>query len=192
VALFRSLHRLRPPVALRKQLTAGERLLALADSHAGAGNTADPGAGTVAATQLGLWLPAPAGSAGGDVNSAGWRRVDWDRVVKATWTDDGLQVIEGELGQDGIVTDLPALWIRLSEPRNLPTVVRTRVEASIARWEQVRVPGGTARVVARRKPGTDGLIWTARIDSGTPDTPQARTVLLDFLTRIAEASPQQL
>jgi hypothetical protein len=188
VAVFGSLRRLRPPTALRKKLTAGERLLALADSQAGshAGGTADAGAGTLAATQLGLWLPVPAD------DNAGWRRIDWDRVVKATWTDDGLHVIEGELGPDGIVTDLPALLIRLTEPRNLPTVVRTRVEASIARWEQVRVPGGTARVVARRKPGTDGLIWTARIDSATPDTPQARAVLLDYLTRIAEASPQQL
>ena len=113
-------------------------------------------------------------------------------MVKATWGEDGLQVIEGVLDDAGMVTDLPALTLRLAEPRNLPAVVKTRVEASVARWEQVRVPGGTARVVARRRTGMDGLLWTARLDSGTPDSAQARAALTDYLERVTKLAPEQL
>jgi hypothetical protein len=164
--------RLRPPAELRGLLGPDERLLAMAED----------GPAAVAATQYGLWLPA----------EPGWRRVDWDQVVKASWTEDGLYLIEGVRDSSGLVTDRPALLLRLAEPRNLPTVVKTRVEASIARWEQVRVPGGTARIVARRKPGADGLVWTARLDTGTPDSAQARAVLLDHLIRLAQPAPDQL
>ena len=119
-------------------------------------------------------------------------RIGWDQVVKATWAEDGLQVIEGELDGGGIVTDRPARTLRLAEPRNLPAVVKTRVEASIARWEQVRVPGGTARIVARRRPGADGLLWTARLDTGTPDSPEARAALAGYLERAAALTAEQV
>ena len=164
--------RIKPPARLRALLEPGERLLGLADS----------GAATVAATQFGLWIPAV----------ADWRRIDWDAVVKATWTEAGLQVIEGTLDEQGIVTDLPPVLLAPAEPRNLPTVVRARVEGSIGRWEQVQVPGGTGRIVGRRRPGVDGLRWTARLDSGTPDTPAARAVLVDYLARIAALPAEAL
>jgi hypothetical protein len=188
--------RLRPPAGLRSLLGSDERVLAMAED----------GPAAVAATQYGLWLPAgsspaaagpdlaaaagldPVAAAGG---TAGWRRIGWERVVKATWAEDGLQVIEGVLDEHGVVTDRPALTLRLAEPRTLPAVVKTRVEASIARWEQVRVPGGTARIVARRRPGTDGLLWTARLDTGTPDSPGAREALLGYLDRLARQASEQ-
>jgi hypothetical protein len=173
--------RLRPPAGLRSLLTGDERVLAMAED----------GPAAVAATQYGLWLPAGS-EPGVDVAAApGWRRIGWEQVVKATWTEDGLQVIEGVLDGSGVVTDRPALTLRLAEPRNLPAVVKTRVEASIARWEQVRVPGGTARIVARRRPGTDGLLWTARLDTGTPDSPGAREALLGYLDRVARQASDQ-
>lgn len=169
--------RLRPPAGLRGLLAADERLLAMAED----------GPAAVAATQFGLWLPVePAES------TPGWRRIGWEHVVKATWGEDGLQVIEGVLDDAGVVTDLPTLTLRLAEPRNLPAVIKTRVEASIARWEQVRVPGGTGRVVARRRTGRDGLLWTARLDSGTPDSAQARAALTAYLEQVAKQSPEQL
>lgn len=179
MALFA--RRLRPPAGLRSLLAPDERLLAMAED----------GPAAVAATQFGLWLPA--GTAPGEpaVAAPGWRRIGWDQVVKATWGEDGLQVIEGVLNDAGVVTDLPTLTLRLAEPRNLPTVVKTRVEASIARWEQVRVPGGTGRVVARRRAGRDGLIWTARLDTETPDSAQARAALLDYLDRVARQTSDQ-
>lgn len=162
--------RLRPPPGLRALLAPDERLLAIADD----------GPAAVAASQFGLWLPA----------EPGWRRIGWEQVVKATWAEAGLQVIEGVLDA-GLVTDLPAVTVRLTEPRNLPVVVKARVEASIARWEQVRVPGGTARIVARRKPGVDGLLWTARLDTGTPDSTAAREALLGYLDQIANQASEQ-
>jgi hypothetical protein len=66
------------------------------------------------------------------------------------------------------------------------------VERSIGRWEQVHVPGGTGRIVGRRRPEVDGLRWTARLDTGTPDTPAARAVLVDYLARIAALPPEAL
>jgi hypothetical protein len=174
--------RLRPAAGLRALLAPDERVLALAED----------GPAAVAATQFGLWLPVgptDLPDAAGGV-PAGWRRIGWDRVVKATWSEDGLEVIEGDVDA-GVVTDRPARTLRLVEPRNLPAVVKTRVEASIARWEQVRVPGGTARIVARRRAGTDGLIWTARLDTGTPDSPAARAALAGYLERAAALTAEQ-
>jgi hypothetical protein len=159
--------RRRPPAELRRLLDRNERVLAVAESDES----------IVAATQLGLWLPA----------GPTWRRIGWDRVVKASWTNEGLHLIEGRLDEAGLVIDEPVVIVRLTEPQNLPTVVRTRVETSIARTDQVRVPGGTGRIVARRVPGQDGLMWTARMDSGTPDTTAARAVLQNYLTRASDA-----
>lgn len=165
--------RVKPPAALRKLLDSDERILAVADLS---------GSPAVVATQRGLWLPV----------ETGWRRVDWDQVVKATWSEDGLHVIEGVVDEQGIVTDLPEATIRFSDARNLPTVVRTRVESSIGRWEQVRVPGGTGRLVGRRVPGADGLRWTARLDTGTPNSQAAREALIDYLGQVARMTPEQL
>jgi len=172
------------PAALRALFDKEERLLALADDDATA----------VAATQRGLWLPQtevaqvaqadPVGPATTPGSGPGWRRVEWHRVVKATWTEAGLEVTEGVPDPDGVVADQPPLRYRLTEPRNLPQVVRQRVERSIGRWEQVKVPGGTGRIVGRREPGVDGITWTARIDSGTPDSPEARAVLRGYLERV--------
>jgi hypothetical protein len=162
--------RVKPPAELRSQLAGGERLLALAED----------GPATIAASQFGLWLPA----------DRSWRRIGWDDIVKATWSEAGFEVIEGR-DCDGVVLDQPPLRYRLTEPRNLPAVVRQRVEHSIARWEQVRVPGGSARLVARRRPGQDGLRWTARLDAGTPDSAQVREVLAGCLARARSALPEE-
>lgn len=165
--------RVRTPAALRKLWGPSERSLAVASSEIG----------EVVATQLALWLPEPD-------SAQGWRAVGWADIVKATWTDGGLEVIEGVLDPDGVVNDLPPVRIRLSEPRNLPSVVRTRVETSIARSEQVPVPGGTGRVVARRVPGADGLSWTARLDSETPPSPAAHAALAEYRRRAAATSAE--
>jgi hypothetical protein len=46
--------------------------------------------------------------------------------------------------------------------------------------------------VARRVPGVDGVTWTARLDSGTPETQTDRATLVAYLARVAEAASQQL
>lgn len=173
----------RPVAALRKLFEADERALAVADT-ADAGAAADPATaadavGSMAvATNLGLWLP----------DGRQWRRVGWHQVVKAAWTAEGLRLVEGELGPDGLVTDRDEIVIAFSEPRNLPIVVRARVENSIQRSERVTVPGGYGRVVARRVPGVDGITWTARLDAETPDTEAARQALRDQLARMSAAA----
>lgn len=159
----------RPPAEFRSLLSGVERVLAQADAAES----------IVVATNLGLWLPVPPST------TAAWRRIGWDRVVKATWTDGTLELTEGDLDPDGVVIDRPPVSIALAEARNLPAVVRTRVETSIARSEQVTVPGGTGRVVARRVPGVDGITWTARLDTGTADTPAARAVLAEYRRQAA-------
>jgi hypothetical protein len=158
----------RPPAEFRKLLAGQDRVLAIAETGT------DPGLGVVVATQHGLWLP----------NESGWRRIGWNDIVKASWTDGGLNVVEGKLDSDGIVNDRDPVRVMLTEPRTVPAVVRTRVEASIARSEQVNVPGGTGRIVARRVPGVDGVTWTARLDSGTADTQPARAALIGYLARV--------
>jgi len=165
--------RAKVPGPLRSAFGPEERLLGLAEQDDRA----------VAATQLGLWLPV--------ADAAGWRRLGWHCIVKATWTEAGLEVIEGEVDEAGLVSDLAPVRYRLCEPRNLPQVVRQRVERSIGRWEQVRVPGGTGRIVGRRAPGVDGIQWTARIDSGTPDSAEARQVLLGYLVRVRALPAEQ-
>jgi hypothetical protein len=168
----------RLPAEFRKLLGSQERVLAMT------GRGEDGSEPLMVATQLGLWLPAEPG-AGDGASDAGWRRIGWDRVVKATWSEGVLDVIEGDRDADGVVTDLPAVRITLTEPRNLPSVVRTRVENSIARSELVQVPGGSGRIVARRVPGVDGITWTARLDTGTQLTPDSVATLRHYLDRLA-------
>jgi len=167
VGLLSRWARLRPPAALAAQFRPDERLLALAESS----DT------VVAATNCGLWLP----------SGAQWRCVGWHEVVKAAWSSDGLTVVEGPIAESGLVSDRPAVVVPLDEPRNLPSVTRSRVEHSIARSEPVTVPGGIARLVARRVPGVDGIRWTARIDDSTPDSAQAREYLARRLADLAAA-----
>jgi hypothetical protein len=167
--------RIRPPAALRALLDHSERLLAIADTDDS----------VVAASQFGLWLPVVGESADG----AAWRRVGWADVVKASWTVTGLALVEGDRDNSGVVTDLPERLIQLTEPRNLPNVVRTRVENSIMRTDPVQLPGGPGRLVARRVPGVDGVTWTARLDVGTPDSPAARAALRGYLERVRENQP---
>jgi hypothetical protein len=164
--------RVKTPRGLRGLLGKDERLLAIADD----------GPVAVAASQLGLWVPV----------EQGWRRIDWDVIVKATWTEVGLEVIEGSVDADGVVTDLPPQRYQPQEARNLPIVVRQRVERSIGRWEQVRLPGGTGRIIGRRKPGVDGVYWTARADSGTPSSEEARQILVGYLERVRALPPEEL
>jgi hypothetical protein len=136
---------------------------------------ADTADSVVMATRLGLWWP----------GEDSWRRIGWERIVRATWDEEGLSVVEGATDDRGIITDLPAVIAVLAEPRDLPAVIRTRVQSSISRSEQVQLPAGTALIVARRVPGEDGLVWTARLDAGTPDNPIVRLSLAQLLEQLS-------
>jgi hypothetical protein len=132
-----------------------------------------------AATRFGLWIPA----------ESTWRRIGWATIVKATWMSTGLEIVEG-VDEGGIVTDLAPVLVHLTVPRSVPAVVRARVQASIAATEQVALPNGSGRLVARRIPGSDGVQWTARFDSSTADTVDGRNVLTAYVQQVRQQTDE--
>lgn len=155
-ALFRK--RESPPPEAVAGLEQGERVLAWS-------STADDQ--VVLATNLGLWWPDPAGR----------RRIAWQHVDKVVWQDNVLSVVEADVQDDDLLVDRPAVYARLTAPRDLPTAIRKRVEQNIAKTELVTIAGGAVRFVARRRPGADGLTWWARLEPGTPDTDTVRSAI---------------
>ena len=147
--------RARPPAAIARLLARDDRVVSWAPVAAG---------GAVLASRFGLWWPAGAGA----------RLIGWQHVDKAVWDDGTLTVIEAEVVDDLLLVDLAPLSAVIDEPRDLPPTIRARVEASVARSELGRLTGGSARFVARRVPGRDGLTWWARLEPGTPDSPALR------------------
>jgi hypothetical protein len=173
MALFR--RREAPPPAVVAALAPDERVVSWADAAGGR---------VVLATPLGLWWP------GVDTEAAP-RRIGWQFVTKAVWKGRTLSVVEADVDEDGFLVDREPVHAELSTPRDLPPTVRKRIEANIVRSELLAVAGGAARFVARRAPGTDGLLWWARLEEGTPDTPQVRSAVRARLAILrAEASPE--
>ena len=86
----------------------------------------------------------------------GDRALPWTQVAKVAWQDPVLTVREVADVEDGGV----AHRYSLAEEDRLAEVVRTQVTSSVA-WSDVRrlQPAGKVRVVARRVPGQDALLW---------------------------------
>lgn len=147
-----------PPAEVVAQLPREERIVSWADVAGG---------GVVLATPAGLWWPEPSAQ----------RLIGWHLVNKAVWQDGRLQVTEGEVIDDLLLVDRPYVTAELDNPRDLPPTVRKRVEANVVHSQVERVLEGSARFVARRVPGTDGVRWWARLESGTPDTLQVRAAV---------------
>jgi hypothetical protein len=107
------------------RLDAEERVLAVAEMVGG---------GHLVVTSYGVWLP-------------DGRRIGWQLVSKATWSDGTLTVVEAEefdsTGEVVLLRDLPPRRLRLAEP------------------------GGGAWFVQRSVPGRDGLLLQVRADPGT-------------------------
>jgi len=151
------LRRERPPASVLALLASGERVLSWADTADG---------NVVLATPLGLWWPADAGT----------RRIGWQYISKASWQDDVLTVIEGEV-EDDLIRDRRPVAVALATPRNLPIVVRKRVNANIVKTELATIAGGAVRFVGRRMPGAGGIAWWARLEPGTPMTEDVRSAV---------------
>jgi hypothetical protein len=167
---MRLFHRDRPP----------DSVLALFDAHERAVSWADTADGeVVVATQLGLWWPFV----------EGMRRISWQRISKAVWQDGALAVVEGDV-EDGVISDRPVVSARLTTPRDLPPVVRKRVNLNIVKTELVSVGGGAVRFVQRRIPGADGAEWSARLEPGTPPTAETIAAVRARLARLRELSGQ--
>jgi hypothetical protein len=154
MALFH--RRDRPPPEVVAQLPKDERVVSWA-------NLAD--GGVLLASPRGLWWPEPDGAP---------RLIGWQYITKAVWQDNRVIVTEADVVDDLLLVDRAPVAVEIVVPRDLPPVIRKRVEANVVRSEVLEVVGGAARFVARRIPGRDGVIWWARLEDGTPDVPDVR------------------
>jgi hypothetical protein len=143
----------------------------VADPGAKKTTTAD-GARHVVATNLGLWWP-----------DEPPRRIPWHLIVRATWSERGLTVIEADIVDDLLLVDRPPRVAPLETEGKIPPQVRKRVEGSISTTHEVRLDDGPALVIARRVTGQDGQLWLARLGARTPDTERAREQLRVLINR---------
>lgn len=156
-----------PPDDALGFLDRGERVLSWADTDTGR---------AVLATPRGIWWP----------DGAEYRLIGWQFVDKATWREGVLTLVQADVVDDLLLVDRAPVTARLATPRDLPPTVRKRVEANVVRSELVSVPGGAARLVARRVPGHDGLTWLARLEAGAFDTPGLRAAISARLAVLRE------
>jgi len=163
MALFR--RKDAPPADVLAQLPKTERVVSWADTADGS---------VVLLTPSGIWWPEP----------EGFRLIGWQYVDKATWQENVLTVIEADVVDDLLLVDRAPVSVRITVPRDLPPVLRKRVEANVVRSEVAPVLGGTARFVARRIPGEDGVRWWARLEAGTPDRDEVRSSVGGQLARL--------
>ena len=145
------LPRLRP-LPRRTRLPADVRdALALAPGERVISAGRDSANGWVVATDLALHAPG--------------RRMAWTDVVHAQWLPD-----EETLAVEPLPGTVPTWRLSLREPGRLPETVRERVMASIVMSRRVSLPGGGARLVARRtgsSSDTSDLLWQVVPDPGT-------------------------
>lgn len=165
----------RPPSDAIAQLDRDERVVSWARLADGARPNDGADGSAVVATPRGLWLP----------SGPGYRRVGWELIDKAVWSDGVLRIVEAEVVDDLLLRDRPPLSLELAEPRDLPPTVRKRVETSVVRSEVLPVAGGAARFVARRVPGRDGVSWWARLEAGTRDTAATRASVRERLADLS-------
>lgn len=156
----------RPPAELVAAVGPDDRIVSWADTEDS----------TVAASRRGVWWP----------DGSGHELIAWNLVNKVRWDDGVLALTPAEVVDDVLLVDQPERTVRLTEPRNLPPELRTRVEGNITRNELVRVGGGSVRFVARRVPGVDGAVWWARLEPGTPDTEATREAVRARVVRLRE------
>ena len=130
--------------------------------------------GPVVVTPLGVWWPFPDGV----------RRVGFHVIDKVVWRDGELIMTEADVVDDLLLVDRRAVGLELTEPRHVPDAIRKRINQSVVRTEVLPVPGGSARFVARRVPGLDGLQWWARLEPGTPRTAPTREAVATIIAQL--------
>ncbi len=164
----------RLPSDLAPTLERDERVITWARAEDG---------GAVVVTNRGLWLPG--------VNV----RIGWHEIHKAAWADGTLTVIGSTADprpEYALAVDAPPTSVRLKEPGAVPRRVRERVNNSVAFTSVYPVAGGgSARVVARRVSGQDGLRWSVRLEGGSAANYEADPLvreMVDELVASAKAS----
>lgn len=138
-------------------LTAGERVLAAAQSSAG----------WLVATTDALWWPDRPGST----------RLGWESVDSASWDrDTGILTVvpTARLGEHA-----PPRRIHLDDDRELLLVIKERVRATVLTSRRVFIDGSRgATVVARRPPRSDDMTWAVAVDPGVdPEDVRVRTAV---------------
>lgn len=107
-------------------------------------------------------------------------RTRWSQIAHAQWYDE-----ESLLALDPVPGLGRPVRLRLGDPGRLPEAVRERVMASIVLARRIAVPGGMARVVARREEGS-GLVWQVLPEGGADlAAPEARKAVDQALARLS-------
>jgi hypothetical protein len=117
----------------------------------------------------GRWIVATDRALLGHAEAAGAvLRLDWSRIVRATWSDGVLEVL-------GAAGDGPASrWrFRVASGR-VVEAVRALVTSALVWSQRIEGEGRRAWVAAHR--GADGVVvWTVMMDAGSDDgSPEAR------------------
>jgi hypothetical protein len=107
-------------------------------------------------------------------------RVPWDRVLRASWEPEIVEVTA-----QPVTGGRPVVHrVRITgEPGVLPEVVRERVTSSIVVQHHAVLDGERgARFIARRVPGSSDLRWSVVFDAGLdPSDPALRTTADEIL-----------
>jgi hypothetical protein len=161
------------PADVRAKLDRDERVVAIA-------STVDADTGVVVTTR-GLWLP-------------GRERLGWHEIHKASWAGSRLTVIPAVAVSEAdgylvMVDDAPVV-VALTDADDVPTQVRDRVTKSVAYTSHHPLPGGGVRVVGRRVPGVNGVVWNVRYDEGTDTAdPEIVAHTTELVTEAARPQP---
>jgi hypothetical protein len=137
--------------------------------------------GAVVVTTRGLWLQ-------------GRERLGWHEIHKATWAGSRLTVVPAVAvseadGYTVMADDLPVV-VALTDPDDVPAQVRDRVTRSVAYTVHHELPGGGVRVVGRRVPGVNGVVWHVRYDEGTDSgDPDIVAHTTELVTEAARPQP---
>ncbi len=162
-----------PPQAYRARFDPHERVLSWCSTASGA---------AVVATDRGLWWPDPEP-----------RRIDWHLVDKVVWNEAGFTVTEAVVVDDLLLVErAPSTLALETDPRKLPATVKRRVESNVVHTYEVQLTGGSARLVARKIAGRDGLVWWARLDPGTEDSDAVRDELAGVIADIRDDRAEYL
>jgi hypothetical protein len=142
-------------VAARLDLSRGEHVIA------------------TARTMDGRWLIATSNSLLVTREDSPTQRLDWRRIIEATWRQGVLQIVTSTQGRPESFR-----WYLEDDPGLLPDAVHDRVTSSIVVNQHVRLRDRAGvRIIGRRVPDTDDLAWTLSFDRGLdPDDPQLRAL----------------
>jgi len=111
------------------------------------------------------------------------RRTVWHLIDKAVWRKPNLDVSLHALVGSPLMT-----WkFELTEPNRLPAAVHDRVTASVITSIDIDVPGGQARIAARRTE-TNETRWSVNaLDGADLSSPESRSEITAVIAELRES-----